>query len=216
MRLLILCWYASVAPHTYTANSPSKWQQMKLLRAILVLPSPFLTSFRMVCFCTSSPNDVSLFSCRICVCAEHDQWKFYANGYIWILNGVYKCHLAAFYFIASSSGNVLCDVHSVDSSMPTTDRNYRQSVKLSTMRPGKSNSRPVESLKLFSIVSIVRIYFYGNMNASESSTDAKLFVGWNLWTRPIWKRYGIMNKTFFDCYYSFFELICVWLLRNFL
>lgn len=27
-------------------------------------------------------NDVSLFSYRICVCAEHDQWKFYANGYL--------------------------------------------------------------------------------------------------------------------------------------
>lgn len=85
---------------------------MKLLRVILLLSLPFLTSFRMVYFCCSSPNnDVSLvFSYRIFVCAEHDHWKFYANGYLWILNVVYKCHLAALYFIASSSANVRCHV----------------------------------------------------------------------------------------------------------
>lgn len=197
---------------------------MKLLRAFLVLPSPFLTSFWTLYFCTSSPTDVSPFSHLFCVCAERDQWKFYANGYLWILNVVYKCHLAAFYFIASSLGNVLCHVHTYEyvfrwypfSSLQTTNRNYRQSVKLSTIRPGKGNSRPIESLKSFSIVSIVRIYFYGNMNASDSAMDAKLFVGWNWRTRLIWKRYGIMNKTFFDSYYSFYELICVWLLQNIL
>lgn len=96
--------------HTHNAQGSSKWQQMKLLRAILARynATVFFSIFDLISTASSSPfsrtmsrrfffpllYSMSVFSTAI--------GNFFANGYLWILNVVHKCHLAAFYFIGMS------------------------------------------------------------------------------------------------------------------